>query len=217
MPASPTPPALRRSVVVVGAGFLGTEVAAAARQLGLDVTLVDPLPAPLIDRLGDRVARLLAGLHARHGVRLRPGTLVTGLTGHDGRVNGVPGRTRRGRRRRRRLLAAPRLRPPARRTPAERQRGTAAAWTLLGGQAPFAPVPYFWTDQYDVKIQVHGVTGGDARFQVVAGDPATGRFAGLYGRDGHVIGALTWNLPRQARALRRHVAERTPWRQATTG
>ncbi|MFI7107025.1 oxidoreductase C-terminal domain-containing protein [Nonomuraea sp. NPDC050227] len=97
------------------------------------------------------------------------------------------------------------------------EQGTAAAWTLLGGQAPFAPVPYCWTDQYDVKIQVHGVTGGDARFQVVAGDPATGRFAGLYGRDGHVIGAMTWNLPWQARDLRRHVAERTPWRQATTG
>ncbi|MEV3986149.1 oxidoreductase C-terminal domain-containing protein [Nonomuraea sp. NPDC049758] len=84
-------------------------------------------------------------------------------------------------------------------------------------------MPYFWTDQYDVKIQVHGVTGG-ARFQIVAGDdvgdgraPATVRFAGLYGRDGHVIGAMTWNLPRQARDLRRHVAERTPWRQATTG
>ncbi|MEU0568893.1 FAD-dependent oxidoreductase [Nonomuraea sp. NPDC005983] len=43
---------------------------------------------------------------------------------------------------------------------------------------------------------------------------ATGRFAGLYGTDGHVTGAVTWNLPRQARNLRRYVAERTPWRQA---
>ncbi|MEV4393022.1 FAD-dependent oxidoreductase [Nonomuraea sp. NPDC049607] len=250
-----------RSVVVVGAGFLGTEVAAVARRLGLDVTLVDPLPAPLTDRLGDRVARLLAGLHAGHGVRLRPGTLVTGLTGHDGQVDGVdldggahvpadlvlvavgsapatgwltgsgldvedgvecdhrcraaPGVVAAGDVASWRHPRFGRLRVEHRLNATEQ--GTAAARTLLGGQAPFAPVPYFWTDQYDVKIQVHGVTGGDARFQVVAGDPATGRFAGLYGRDGHVIGAMSWNLPRQARELRRHVAERTPWRQATTG
>ncbi|MFI9595221.1 NAD(P)/FAD-dependent oxidoreductase [Nonomuraea sp. NPDC052265] len=250
-----------RSVVVVGAGFLGTEVAAVARQLGLDVTLVDPLPAPMIGRFGDRVAALLAGLHTRHGVRLRPGALVTGLTGHDGQVDGVdldggahvpadlvlvavgsvPATgwltgsgldVGDGVRCDHRCRAAPgvvaagdvaswrhprfgRLRVEHRLNATEQ--GTAAARTLLGSEAAFAPVPYFWTDQYDVKIQVHGVTGGDARFQVVAGDPATGRFAALYGRDGHVIGALTWNLPRQARELRRHVAERTPWRQATTG
>ncbi|MFI6923330.1 NAD(P)/FAD-dependent oxidoreductase [Nonomuraea spiralis] len=247
-----------RSAVVVGAGFLGSEVAAVARELGLDVTLVDPLPAPMIGPLGDQVAHLLAGLHVRHGVRLHLGTLVTGLSGRDGRVDGVdldggvhvpadlvlvavgsapavgwlsgsgldlgdgvecdhrcraaPGVVAAGDVASWRHPRFGRLRVEHRLNATEQ--GTAAARTLLGGAAAFAPVPYFWTDQYDVKIQAYGVTGGAARFQIVAGDPASGRFAGLYGTDRHVTGALTWNLPRQARELRRHVAEGTPWRQA---
>ncbi|MFB9531681.1 FAD-dependent oxidoreductase [Nonomuraea roseola] len=76
-------------MAIVGAGFLGSEVAAVARELGLNVTLIDPLPAPMIRRFGDHAAQLLAELHIQHGVQLRPGTAVTGLTSRDGRVTGV--------------------------------------------------------------------------------------------------------------------------------
>ncbi|MEU0482428.1 FAD-dependent oxidoreductase, partial [Streptosporangium sp. NPDC006013] len=76
-------------VAIVGAGFLGSEVAAVARELGLNVTLIDPLPAPMIRQFGDHVAQLLAELNIQHGVRLRPGTAVTGLTSRDGQVTGV--------------------------------------------------------------------------------------------------------------------------------
>lgn len=77
------------SVVVVGAGFLGAETAAVARTLGLDVTLVDPLPAPMVRQFGPRVGALLADLHRAHGVAVRMGTGVTALHGTDGRVTGV--------------------------------------------------------------------------------------------------------------------------------
>jgi 3-phenylpropionate/trans-cinnamate dioxygenase ferredoxin reductase subunit len=95
------------------------------------------------------------------------------------------------------------------------EQATTAAKNLLGQAIPFEPVSYFWTDQYDVKIQVYGRSGDDLDFRIVAGDPAEGRFAALYGDGERVTGALAWNLPRQARLLRRHVAERTDWKFAT--
>jgi 3-phenylpropionate/trans-cinnamate dioxygenase ferredoxin reductase subunit len=76
----------KSTAVVLGAGFLGTEAAAAARQLGLDVTLVDPLPTPMLRQFGDRIGGLVARLHAAHGVRVRTGIGVNALVGrktHD--------------------------------------------------------------------------------------------------------------------------------------
>lgn len=61
-------------VVVVGAGLLGTEVAAAARTMGLEVTVVEPEPVPVRRPFGDRIGALVADLHRDHGTRLRCGT-----------------------------------------------------------------------------------------------------------------------------------------------
>ena len=66
-------------VVVIGEGVLGAEIAATARTLGLDVTMVCPQPAPMHLQLGPAVAGLLGELHAERGVRLRLGTGVTEL------------------------------------------------------------------------------------------------------------------------------------------
>ncbi|WP_214327938.1 NAD(P)/FAD-dependent oxidoreductase [Nonomuraea sediminis] len=77
-----------RKLVVIGGGFVGAEVAATARDLGLDVTLVESGPAPLARVVGVPMAEALAALHRRRGVRLLPGSVVTELTG-DGRVDGV--------------------------------------------------------------------------------------------------------------------------------
>jgi hypothetical protein len=68
-------------------------------------------------------------------------------------------------------------------------------------------VPYFWTDQYDVKIQVHGVLHPAAEVSVVDGDPAAGRFVARYRRDGATVGVLGWNMPKQTRSRRPEVAE----------
>ncbi|MER7179137.1 FAD/NAD(P)-binding oxidoreductase [Streptomyces hyaluromycini] len=190
-----------RSVVVVGAGFMGSEVAAVASGMGADVTVVDPLPTPMIRQFGPWLGGLVARLHADHGVRMRLGVGVTGLSGTS-RVDGVeladgtllPADV---------VLvaigsvpntdwlvgsglslthgvdcdsscrAAPNVAAAAgdvaswthpvhgRRTRVEHrmnatEQGMAAALTLLGKGEPYAPVPYFWTDQYDVKIQAYG-------------------------------------------------------------
>ncbi|MCW2607011.1 MAG: pyridine nucleotide-disulfide oxidoreductase, partial [Frankiales bacterium] len=71
--------------VVVGAGFIGSEVASAVRARGLPVTVVEAAPQPLVRALGERVAGLLSDLHARAGADLRRGTAVVALEG-DGRV-----------------------------------------------------------------------------------------------------------------------------------
>ncbi|SFL79553.1 NAD(P)/FAD-dependent oxidoreductase [Geodermatophilus ruber] len=75
-------------VAVVGAGFIGAEVASSARALGLDVTVIESAASPLARAIGQSMGDLLGGLHARNGVRLVCGRGVTGLHGTD-RVEGL--------------------------------------------------------------------------------------------------------------------------------
>ncbi|HET7328217.1 MAG TPA: FAD-dependent oxidoreductase [Nocardioidaceae bacterium] len=77
-----------RRVVVIGAGWIGLEVAAAARGWDNDVAVVEPQPVPLRAALGDELGAVFAGLHREHGVDLRLGTGVAELTG-DRHVTGV--------------------------------------------------------------------------------------------------------------------------------
>ncbi|MFC9764702.1 NAD(P)/FAD-dependent oxidoreductase [Rhodococcus jostii] len=77
-----------RDVVVVGAGFIGAEVAASVRTRGQSVTLIDPQPTPLGTVLGAIVGSHFADLHTSHGTDLELGVGVQELMG-DGRVNGV--------------------------------------------------------------------------------------------------------------------------------
>jgi 3-phenylpropionate/trans-cinnamate dioxygenase ferredoxin reductase subunit len=74
-------------VVVVGAGWIGLEVAAGARHHGVEVTVVEPQAQPLLGVLGEEVGAVFARLHREHGVDLRLGTGVEGFAGFgDGRV-----------------------------------------------------------------------------------------------------------------------------------
>lgn len=75
-------------VVVVGAGFIGCEVAASLRTRGLEVTLVEPAVAPLAAALGETVGNLVARIHAGRGVSVRTGVGVVDLRG-DERVSAV--------------------------------------------------------------------------------------------------------------------------------
>jgi NADPH-dependent 2,4-dienoyl-CoA reductase/sulfur reductase-like enzyme len=75
--------------VVVGAGFIGSEVASGARKRGLDVTVLEALPVPLVRSVGEDMGRACAALHRTHGTDLRCGVKVTGLHGADGAVTGV--------------------------------------------------------------------------------------------------------------------------------
>ncbi|MFE7245105.1 NAD(P)/FAD-dependent oxidoreductase [Streptomyces sp. NPDC057580] len=78
----------RPRVVVAGAGFIGLEVAAAARAVGCEVTVLEPLRAPLTRVLGPTAGRRFAVLHAEHGVRVECGVGVRGVRG-AGRVEQV--------------------------------------------------------------------------------------------------------------------------------
>ncbi|WP_068273068.1 NAD(P)/FAD-dependent oxidoreductase [Aldersonia kunmingensis] len=75
-------------LVVIGAGFIGAEVASTARKLGLDVTVVEAAPTPLAGPLGAQLGAIVAQAHSDNGTTLICGIGVDGLTG-DGRVTGV--------------------------------------------------------------------------------------------------------------------------------
>ncbi|MCF6475363.1 NAD(P)/FAD-dependent oxidoreductase [Nonomuraea sp. MG754425] len=243
-----------KRLVVVGEGVLGGEVAATARAMGLDVTLVGLGPAILAEQLGGPVSERLTRAHTERGVTLRLGVAVEELTGHEGRVTGV--RLATGE-----LLAADAVvvaigsRPATgwlegsgltlgdgvecdsrcraadgiyavgdvasweheghgrrmrleNRTNATEQAQVVAA-NILGADRAYAPIPYFWTDQYDIKIQAHGLPTPGATVSVAEGDLDQGRFAVLYQESGQVTGVLGWNMPKQARVLRQqHLATR---------
>ncbi|MFJ9562861.1 NAD(P)/FAD-dependent oxidoreductase [Streptomyces fuscichromogenes] len=74
--------------VVIGAGFIGSEVASAARKRGLDVTVVEALPTPLVRAVGEVMGEACAWLHHRNGTVLHCGVQVTGFEG-EGRVERV--------------------------------------------------------------------------------------------------------------------------------
>ncbi|QNI07283.1 NAD(P)/FAD-dependent oxidoreductase [Mycobacterium kubicae] len=229
----------RPRVVVVGGGFIGAEVAASCRSIGLDVVLIEKAAAPLLAALGEELAPRWAELHQEHGVDVRVGVGVDGFVG-NGHVEAI------------RLTDGSQV--PADLvivglgvTPAtdwldgsglriddgvvcdatgtaegatdvvaagdvarwwhplyERhlrvehwdhagRQGAAAARTLLAGREhaqPYTEAPYFWSDQYHVKLQMLGVPTGYDTMEIIEGDPATWEFVAAYGRGGCTIAVL---------------------------
>ncbi|WP_030816182.1 NAD(P)/FAD-dependent oxidoreductase [Streptomyces sp. NRRL F-2799] len=76
-------------LVIAGAGWIGLEVAAAAREYGAEVTVIEPEPAPLYGALGPELGNLFAELHREHGVRFHFGVRLTEIIGQDGMVLAV--------------------------------------------------------------------------------------------------------------------------------
>jgi NADPH-dependent 2,4-dienoyl-CoA reductase/sulfur reductase-like enzyme len=100
------------------------------------------------------------------------------------------------------------------------EQADAAAAALLAGDGPcepFAPVPYFWSDQHGVKLQLAGrIRPGDA-VQVVDGAVAERRFVALYGRQGRLVAALGWNRPRLVMQYRKMIRDGASFEQALRG
>ncbi len=78
-----------KTLVVVGGGWIGLEIAAGAREKGLDVTVVEPQPTPLFGVMGGEVGELWANLHRSHGVDVRTGLQVNAIQESEGRASGV--------------------------------------------------------------------------------------------------------------------------------
>jgi NADPH-dependent 2,4-dienoyl-CoA reductase/sulfur reductase-like enzyme len=251
----------RPRVVVVGAGFIGAEIAATCRQRRLDVTVLEALPQPMVRGLGPVLGAACAQLHRDHGVDLRLGVGVEAIEG-DGRVervrladgttvdadvlvvgvgtapntqwlqgsgltidNGVVCDET--------CLAAPGIvaagdvaRWPNPLFDGELMRvehwtnateqAVHGAHRLLDGEpgAPFAPVPFVWSDQYDVKIQTVGRVGADCDLHIAHGSIEQLQFVGLFGRGGRVVGALGFNRARLIMQYRRLIAARASWDDA---
>jgi len=225
-------------LLLIGAGFIGAEVAASARTTGKEVLMVEAAPAPLIRALGKEVGDIYAGIHRRHQVDVRTGTTVQRWHVDEGRVKGVtlsdgsradadlvlvdvgiePNlelpkalglpiegggvRVDEG------LLAAPNvyvggdvalhahpilgraIRVEHWEVAKGHGRGIAAA--IAGEDAPYARLPYFWSDQYDVNLEYRGHASGDD-VAVWRGDRDGLSFSVFYLRDGVVEGVLSMN------------------------
>lgn len=96
--------------------------------------------------------------------------------------------------------------------------GLAVARNILAGPeaaTPFDPVPYVWSDQYDLRVQMYGRTRGARDVRIVEGGTAERRLVALYGDGDRVRGVVGVNLPRQTRSYRAMVAEGTAWDRVT--
>ena len=242
-----------RRAVVVGAGFIGCEVAASLRKLDVDVVLVEPQPQPLASVLGEQIGELVARLHRAEGVDVRCGVGVSDVSGAD-RVekvvlgdgteldvdlvvvgigshpatswlegsgievdNGVVCDTH-GRASAANVWAigdvaswrhtlGHQVRVEHWSNVADQARAMVPA--MLGQDAPeSATVPYFWSDQYDVKIQCLGEPEATDIVHVVEDDGR--KFLAFYERDGAVAGVVGGGMPGKVMKVRSKIAAGAP-------
>ncbi len=249
-----------KRVVVIGAGFIGLEVAATVRQLGNDVTVLEGLPAPLIRGLGADIGTVIGEIHAEHGVDLRcnvviesvePGMVTlaggervsadvivvgigvapatrwlegSGLELRDGVVCdatlnvGVDGvyaagdvaRWPNG-------LFGEEMRVEHWTNAAEQ--GAAAAANLLATSRgdlaePYSAVPFFWSDQYDRRVQFLGRSANHDEVRIVSGSTAARQFVALYRRGDRLEGVFGLNSTRALMAYRPSLSTRASWDEA---
>ena len=237
--------ALRPRVAIIGAGFIGCEVASTARKQDLDVTVIDIAPHPMLP-LGPELGERCAAMHRRHGVDLRLQTGVASsaggtLTLTDGSCVeadvvvvalgavpntewlGVPGglpcdATLTS-------LDDPDIlgagdaiswpHPLADGEPVRVEHWTTAAehGQLAGRNARLEPgertahelPPYFWSDQYDVKIQAVGLPARAERLEILESTPAGDRFVAAGARAGRLVGVVAFNAAKRLGWYRRQL------------
>lgn len=82
------------------------------------------------------------------------------------------------------------------------EQAAVVADNIQGADRPYAPVPYFWTDQYAAKIQVHGFVPQEIDITVAEGELADRRFVAHAVQEGRGVGVVGWNMPKQTRQHR---------------
>jgi NADPH-dependent 2,4-dienoyl-CoA reductase/sulfur reductase-like enzyme len=247
-------------MVIIGGGWIGCEVAAAARKHEAEVTIVERLSLPLHQVLGDTVAAVFRDLHAQQGVTWKLDVGLAEFTGDGGRVNGV--RLDDGTQLPADVVvvaigAVPRvelahaaglelsdsvpgggvdvdagLRCSApdvfaagdiaahfhpiyeRRLRVEhwanaKDQGTHVAGNLVGGIQPYTKSPYFFSDQYDLGMEVRGLANPFRDELVVRGDLAAREFIAFWLRDGAVHAAMNVNMWDDGDALQSLVDNQT--------
>jgi len=254
-------------VVVIGAGFIGAEVASTCADLGCRVTVLEALDVPLRNVLGHLVGSHFATLHEAHGVHLRTGVGVqgirragaaetgrlvveldggetfpadvvvvgigvlpstewlseSGLTIDNGIVcdhglfaaDGIVAAGDIARWQWRRDGEEEQIRIEHWQVAAEA--GVAAARSLLAGRAAapaFTPVPYFWSDQYGIRLQVLGSPRGSDEIHIAEGTPEEGKFVALFGRAGRLRAVMAISRPRQLMGFRPLLEAGTSWDDA---
>jgi NADPH-dependent 2,4-dienoyl-CoA reductase/sulfur reductase-like enzyme len=100
------------------------------------------------------------------------------------------------------------------------EQGAAAARNLLAeraGEAPtaYAPVPFFWSDQFDSRIQFVGRAHGDDEVRVILGD-VDDKFVAMYGHNGRLRGVLGVGMPKPVMRMRKLISDRASWDEAVT-
>jgi 3-phenylpropionate/trans-cinnamate dioxygenase ferredoxin reductase component len=214
-------PGLR--LAVVGAGLIGLEVAATARALGIEVTVIEAAPAPLAAIVGSQIGGWLTQLHTAAGVEVlarapieavlggrsvRALTLATGrrvacdailvAVGLEPRTRWLAGCD---------LAALPDVHvvgdaAGAGHWESAARDGAAAAAAILGVDAPPSGPPSFWSDQHGVRLQFAGTAVGHDRVEI-DGDPAAADARAIFLRRGRPIGGLLLGRPRELPSLRR--------------
>jgi 3-phenylpropionate/trans-cinnamate dioxygenase ferredoxin reductase component len=212
-----------RRLVVVGGGFVGAEVASTARELGVDVAMLEAGQTPFANVLQPKLGSVLARRYRAHGVELRTGVLAAGFrVDGSGRVRAVDladGTLVRcdvalvaiGVAPERELV---RLAPgvevagdaaggPGHWTTAAAD-GVAAARRLLGLEPLPAPAPFFWSDQFGLRIQLVGDPRAAEAVEIEGDD--SNFVARYHASDGRLVAGLAANRPAAVRALRHELA-----------
>ncbi|WP_084422129.1 NAD(P)/FAD-dependent oxidoreductase [Henriciella litoralis] len=249
-----------RKLVIIGAGYIGLEAAAVARQLGLEVTVLEMAPRVLERVTSPVISEFYQDLHASHGVDIRTGARLSSLKGKDGAVThavladgeeieadmvlagigivpnielaaeaGLPCKNGiivddNAQTSDPRIFAAGdcTVRPLSHYARTGRlesvhnaiEQGKLAAAAIMGKKAPPLDCPWFWSDQYDVKLQIAGLSEGYDEI-VVRGDRASGKFAAFYLKNGRLIAVDAINSPPEFIASKRlimsgaHIAPQT--------
>ena len=239
-------------VLLVGAGYIGLEVAASARQRGFDVTVLEAADRVMSRTVSAEVSAFYDACHRAAGVSIHCGAGVKAFVGtdrvtavetSDGRkfacdvaivgigiepnvelaaraglecLNGIvvdefartadPNIVAAGDCTNHPLpLVERRVRLES--VPNAIHQAKVAAATLLGSPSPYSEVPWFWSDQYDLKLQIAGLSTGYDEV-VLRGDPATRSFAAFYLRAGQLLAVDAINRPKEFIAGKQLVARR---------